>query len=272
MATAAVNGTELFYEDLGGDAPVCLLLHGGLGFDHTHFRPDFDGLAPRQRVVYYDHRGNGRSGRPPLETLTMEQLADDAAGLLDHLGVQRARVIGHSYGGFIAQEFALRHPDRLEALVLIDTTPGQLGEGEVEDTRGLAPPPEFLAAMSTFPTNDAEFAAMGPKILPFYFHRPEKVDIAGHMANTIWSVDAMVRSMMVLAGWSSVDRLHRISAPTLALFGRRDVITSWPQGERIASRIPGATLHVFEESGHFPWLEEHDEFFAVLTRWLDDLG
>lgn len=271
MTTAEVNGAELFYEDLGGDGPVCLLMHGGLGFDHTHFRPEFDALAPRHRVVYYDHRGNGRSGRPPLETLTMEQLADDAAALLDHLGVDRARVIGHSYGGFIAQEFALRHPSRLEALVLIDTTPGQLGSGEVEDTRGAKPPPEFLTLMSAPPTSDAEFAAMGPKVMPFYFHRPEKVDIAGHMAATIFSVDAMMRSMMVLGGWSSVDRLHQITAPTLILFGRHDVITSWPQGERLASRVPGAELRVFEQSGHFPWLEERSEFFAVLDGWLDAL-
>ncbi|MBV8957209.1 MAG: alpha/beta fold hydrolase, partial [Actinobacteria bacterium] len=220
----------------------------------------------------YDHRGNGRSGRPPVDTLTMEQLADDAAALLDHLGAAHARVIGHSYGGFIGQEFALRHPDRLEALVLVDTTPGQLGDGEVEDTRGVQPPPEFLALMSTPPASDAELAARIPDMLPFYFHRAEKVDIAGHMANTVFSVDAMMQSMMVLGGWSSVDRLKQVAVPTLVLFGRHDVITSWPQGERIASRIPGAQLQIFEESGHFPWLEQHDAFFELLTGWLHDLG
>ena len=272
MATAAINGTELFYEEVGQSGPVCLVMHGGLGFDHTYFRPEFDALARNHRVVYYDHRGNGRSGRPPLDTLTMEQLADDAAALLGHLGATRARVIGHSYGGFVAQEFALRHPDRLEALVLIDTTPGQLGTGEVEDTRGKPPPPEFIELMSAPPANDADFTAMAPKVMPFYFHRPDEVDIAGHTAHTIWSADAMMRSMMVLGGWSSVDRLAQVSVPTLMLCGRHDVVTSWPQGERIASRIPGAELYVFEESGHFPWLEEHDHFFAVLTGWLDGLG
>jgi len=272
MATAAINGTQLFFEELDGGGPVCLLLHGGLGFDHTYFRPEFDALASRQRVVYYDHRGNGRSGRPPLDTLTMEQLADDAARLLDHLGVAQARVIGHSYGGFVAQEFALRHPDRVDALVLVDTTPGQLGDGEVEDTRVGPPPAEFIELMSTPPTSDADFRAMAPKVLPFYFHRPDEVDIAGHMADTIWSVEAMMQSMMVLGGWSSTDRLAQIAAPTLVLCGRHDVITSWPQAERIASRIPDAELHLFEESGHFPWLEEHDEFFSVLNRWLDALG
>jgi proline iminopeptidase len=272
MAMAAINGTELFYEEVGEVGPVCLMMHGGLGFDHTSFRPEFDALASRHRVVYYDHRGNGRSGRPPLDTLTMEQLADDAAALLDHLGAAQARVIGHSYGGFVAQEFALRHPERLEALVLIDTTPGQLGTGEVEDTRGAPPPAEFIAMMSTPPQSDAEFEARAPDVMPFYFHRPERVDIAGHMADTIFSVDAMTRSMMVLGGWSSVDRLARIDAPTLVLCGRHDVVTSWPQAERIASRIPSTELRVFEESGHFPWLEQHDEFFAVLNGWFDALG
>ena len=268
MGLAEINGTTIWYEQIGQGA-VRLVMHGGLGFDHTYFRPEFDVLADGHQVVYYDHRGNGRSGRPPLGTVTMEQLADDAAALLDHLGAEQATVIGHSYGGFVAQEFALRHPTRLAALVLIDTTPGQLGDGETVDNQGPPPPPEFLELMSVPPASDEEFAALGPKVLPFYFYRPEKLDIDAHMADTIFAADVMMYSMMVLAGWSSVDRLHQIAAPTLMLCGRHDVVTSYPQAERIAARIPGATLRIFEDSGHFPWLEEPAAFFETLGAWLD---
>jgi proline iminopeptidase len=82
----------------------------------------------------------------------------------------------------------------------------------------------------------------------------------------------MVRGFEVLAGWSSVDRLPRVRTPTLVLAGRHDVFTAWPQAHRIAARIPGAEVVVFDESGHFPWLEERDRFFPLVERWLGGLA
>src|SRR5690242_9156373 len=97
-------------------------MHGGLGFDHTYLRP-LDELGGRLRLVYYDHRCNGRSERAPLETMTMAQLADDAAALCDELGFEHTTVIGHSYGGFTALEYAIRYPRRVDRLILLGTTP-----------------------------------------------------------------------------------------------------------------------------------------------------
>lgn len=269
MALAELNGTTIFHTEVG-DGPALLMMHGGLGFDHTCFRPHFDRLADQCRVVYYDHRSNGRSGRPPLETFTMEQAADDAAALLDDLGIARAVACGHSYGGFIAQEFALRHPDRLAGLVLVDTTPGQLGttDDPLAD-QGPPPPPEFLAAMSTFPASDDEFAAMAPTMMQFYLHTLAWSDVEPVLADTIFRVDVMARGMQVLGEWSSVDRLDQIDAPCLLLAGRHDIPTSWQQSARMARRIPQAEMVILEESGHFPWMEEPERFFDVLSGWLE---
>lgn len=268
MGQAEVNGTTIFHTEVG-TGPALLMLHGGPGFDHTCFRPHFDRLGDRCGVVYVDHRGNGRSGRPPIETFTIEQAADDAVAVLDLLGIDEVVVCGHSYGGFIAQELALRHPHRLAGLVLVDTTPGQLGDADDPDAdQGPPPPPEFLAAMSTFPASDDEFAAMAPSMLPFYLHRLTWDDVAPVLADTIFSAEALVRGMQVLSDWSSVDRLDQIDAPCLLLAGRHDIPTSWQQSARIARRIPHAELVIFEESGHFPWLEEPDRFFEVLGGWL----
>jgi proline iminopeptidase len=269
MALAEVNGTTLFHTGVG-DGPAVLLMHGGLGFDHTCFRPAFDGLADRYRVVYYDHRSNGRSGRPPLDTFTMERAADDATALLDELSIDRAVVCGHSYGGFVAQELALRHPDRLAGLVLLDTTPGQPGvtDDPLAD-QGPPPPAEFLAALSAFPATDEELAAMAPTIMPFYLHRLTWAEVEPLFADTIYRVDIMGRGMEVLGEWSAVDRLDQVQVPCLILAGRHDIPTAWQQSARMARRIPQAELVIFEESGHFPWIEEPDRFFEVLRGWLD---
>jgi proline iminopeptidase len=268
MPEAAVNGTTLYYTEAGA-GPPCLMLHGGLGFDHTYLLRSFGPLETSLRMLFFDMRGNGRSGRPPLESLTMEQLADDASALLDHLGVESAIVFGHSYGGFVAQELALRHPGRVRALILAGTTPGQLGATEdPSDEQGEPPPPELQALMAAQPATDEEFAAMMPDVLRFYLHRLQPAAVVPHMADTIYSAAAMSRSMQVLGGWSSVDRLGQVSAPTLIMAGAHDVITSPPQANRIAKRIPGAEVRMFDESGHFPWFEEPEAFFASMRDWL----
>jgi proline iminopeptidase len=199
----------------------------------------------------------------------MEQLADDAVGLADHLGIARFVVLGHSYGGFVAQELALRHPDRVDALVLVDTTPGQLGADEAPgDDQGPPPPPELLALMGSVPSTDEEMAAMMPQLLPFYFHRTEVSEVQALMEGTVHRADVMVRGFEVLSTWSSYDRLPGITAPTLLLAGRHDVFTSFPQSHRIARRLPDAEVVVFDRSGHFPWIEEPERFFETVLGWL----
>ena len=268
MPTAAINGTELYYETSGGGTP-CLALHGGLGFDHQYLRRTLKPLEGRMRMVYFDHRGNGRSGRPPMETMTMEQLAHDVAGLMDALEIETALVLGHSYGGFVAQEFALRHPDRLRGLILVDTTPGQLGSSESEsDEQGPPIPDEMVELMSIVPATDAEFEALAPRMLPFYVHSTPVAEVAAVVDGTIFSAGAMVRGFQVLAGWSSVDRLGAVTVPTLLPWGKQDLVCSLPQAHRIARRLPAAEVRVFERSGHFPWLEEPDAFFPAVEEWL----
>ena len=272
MSTVDIDGVPIHYEiDGGDDAPPLVVLHGGLGIDHVLYRRTLRPLASSHRLIHFDQRGNGRSVPADLSTLSMERLADDAAALVDHLGLGRVDVLGHSYGGFVAQELALRHPDRVRSLVLVDTTPGQLGGGEVEGEHGQGPvpPADVLAIFEAPPPEDDDgFEAMLAAVLPAYFRRPAGVDLPSLTEGCVYRVGAMARGFEVLGAWSSADRLDGISVPTLVLVGRHDVVTAWPQSLRIGSRIPGAEVVIFEDSGHFPWLEEPDEFFALVTDFL----
>jgi proline iminopeptidase len=272
VQTAEIDGVPIRYAVAGGgDATPIVVLHGGLGLDSTLYRRTLGPLAADRPVVHFDQRGNGRSVPADPSSITMERLADDVVALGDRLALDRFVVLGHSYGAFVAQELALRHPDRLAGMVLVSATPGQLGAAEVEDEHGVGPPmpPEVLALISgPPPTDDAEMAAAMKDLLPAYFHRPDVLDLEALEDGTVFRAAAMVRGFEVLASWSSVDRLATIAVPTLVLAGRHDVFTAWPQAHRIGSRIPGADVMVFEESGHFPWLEEPDRFFALVGEWV----
>lgn len=242
------------------------MMHGGLGMDHVSCL-ELEPLGSQVQLVYYDHRGNGRSGRPPIESLTMDQFADDAADLAASITSEKVIVFGHSYGGFIAQEFAIRHPDKVAGLILCDTTPGQLGEGELESS-GPPPPQEFIDLLSNGPYTDVEFAEGMKRMLPSFFNRREAADVQRSLRDTVYCADANSRGFEVLKQWSSVDRLASITVPTLITVGSHDVFTSPPQTHRIARKMPDAEVVEFSESGHLPWMDEPARFFDVVGDWL----
>ncbi len=271
MPLHQINGTELWVETTGA-GPAVVLLHGGLGLDHTYFRPTFDQLADQATVVYYDHRGNGRSARLEGEAgLTFDDLVADVVGVLDALGLEQATLIGHSYGGFVAQEVAVAHQDRLRGLVLMNTVPAF----------DYAPAPsgtdEQLAAfgrMFTEPAaDDAEFGHLWSTIWPLYFHRWDADEAARVHAGTHYSASGWNASAGLLATFNTVESLPRVNVPTWCLTGAHDFITPpEPGAERLASLLPRAELHVFADSGHYPFMEEQADFFTRLRAFLDRLG
>jgi proline iminopeptidase len=269
MPTMECNGTTIWYE-LEGNGPPALVVHGGLGLDHACYRDALRPLARHAQLVWYDQRGNGRSGRPDLATVTMEQLADDAAALVGELGFDRVHVIGHSYGGFVAQELALRHPGVVRSLVLLGTGPGQIGTTEPADAdQGEPPPAEFIAVLSNVPQSDEEMQAAFPLIAGFWVHRCAVDDAIATFANTIFDSAVMARGFEVLAGWSAFDRLPQIDAPTLVVAGAHDIVTSPAQSRRITSQVRGARFELFEDSGHFLFLDEPERFTKIVGDWLD---
>ncbi|MBI1876859.1 MAG: alpha/beta fold hydrolase [Chloroflexi bacterium] len=123
-------------------------------------------------LVYFDHRGNGRSGRPPGETLTFDHLCRDAEALRASVSAERVALLGHSLGGFVALEYTLRYPERVSHLILMDSAPSfDYGEEIEANIQRKQPAPEVLAAASApAPSSDAEFGQMWRAVLPLYFH------------------------------------------------------------------------------------------------------
>jgi proline iminopeptidase len=265
-----VPGARLHVEEVG-EGPVALVLHGGLGVDHQMYRT-LDPFGARLRLVYLDHRANGRS-TGEVSTVTMDRLAADAASVAASVSPDEpVIVIGHSYGGFIAQELMISHPECVRGVVLVATTPGQLGTGEEPAADGPPLPAEFADLLASMPETDGELASFMHRMAPAYLHRTPADVLHEAMAPTRFRVAAMARGFEVLADWSSVDRLAGVTLPVLLVVGRHDAFTAWPQSERIAARLPDAELVLLEQSGHLPWLEEPDEFFPAVTDWLERRG
>lgn len=279
MPDARVNGTTLHYQSVG-DGPTCLVVHGWPGTDHTYLRPGLDLLARTFRLVYYDLRGHGLSGRTPGEALTIGQLADDAAGLAGHLGGDQVFVLGHHQGAAVAQELALRHPGPIAGLILVAATAGELGSQEsLADTLDLPlMPVEADGLQRVPPASDDELAATMRALAPYFFARPGAADVDAVFDAARWSSDAAVRWTLASGSWSPADRLGEIEVPALLLAGRHDVFCPPQQSQRIARHLDGATTVVLERSGHLPWLEEPDAFLAAVQGWsathqlLDDKG
>ena len=245
MPSAALNGIEIHYERDGAGPPL-LLLNGsgatlaGSAMLLAPFRERFDLLA-------HDQRGLGATAVPP-GPYTMADYAADAAALLDHVGWDRCRVVGISFGGMVAQELAVTHPDRIERLALLCTSPGGAG--------GASYP---LHELTDLPPG--ERAAIGTRILDTRF-TPEW--LAEH------DFDRMIAEMMAARGdvprpdeqrrgereqlearrhHDVTDRLSRITCPTLVAAGRYDGIAPLPNSEAIAARVPDVELRVYE-GGH----------------------
>lgn len=262
-----INGADLYYETLG-DGPAILLMHGGLGLSHDYLRPSFDQLNENYTVVYYDHFGNGRSTKPDdYAEMTFDRLTSDADALMTALGHDSFTLIGHSYGGFIAQAFAVDYADRLDGLVLIDTVPAFDYAPTVSGTD------EQMAAFGKLfsaPMADNEdWQATWTPVAQMYFHDYDPVVGDDLDARTAYEYRAWNASGQLLGTFNMLEVLPGIETRTLTIAGRHDGITPPdPGAARIADLMPNAELAIFENSAHYPFIEETDAFFGVLTNWL----
>jgi proline iminopeptidase len=273
---ATINGTELYYEVIGQGRPI-LFMHGGLGLDHTYFRPWLDPLADQYQLIFYDHSGNGRSPRSSFEGVTHATWADEADGLRAHLGLDKVILFGQSYGGFLAMEYALRHQDRLDGLVLLSTAPALDYFDVIIANAQKRGTPEQVAVVSNDLSrpagSDEEWANIWRSIVSLYFHTYDPAIAADMDAKTHYSAGGFNHAFgHCLPVYNVVDGLPQITVPTFVMAGGDDWITPPTQAERIHRLILGSEIAIFEKSGHFPFVEEQTAYLAALRAWLDKLS
>lgn len=261
MPLATVGSVELFYERAGSGPAV--LLVPGLGGDHRLWHFQMPALSGRFDCIAVDNRGAGQSAKPD-EPYTIADLADDLAGLLDALGIASAHVVGASMGGFIAQEFALRHPNRLARLVLCCTSSG--GSRSV-------PIPQDAVSVLVNRTGDPRtdllrsFELMSTE--GFRTANPELVEahIAWRLAHP-QPLFAYNRQLAAAVAHDAGYRLSAIQARTLICHGTADRIVPSANAALLAEGIPHARLHLFEGSSHLFFWEKAAEFNRLVIEFL----
>ena len=275
MPTAHVNGIDLYYEEQGSGAPPLLLIMG-LAADSVAWMFQRDAFAAQYRTVMFDNRGVGRSSKPE-GPYTIPLMADDAAGLLDALGVDRAHVVGISMGGMIAQELALRHPQRVHGLVLGCTYARP-------DAGVTATFDESLAAFggSKGPNGEiqVDLSHLDPmafiqRLLPLTFtpqfmmtQLPTLMQVFAGALQWGFDLRAIMAQVAATQAHDTVDRLGQITAPTLVLTGDGDLLIPPSNSDLIAARIPGARLQKIPGGSHAFNFETPDTFNAAVLEFL----
>ena len=246
--TAVVNGVALSYTDVGVGTPL-LCLHGGMGIDSASLRvPGILRLVDRgARLLIPDQRGHGASASEDPAHYSHAAWVDDARGLLAHLGITRSALLGHSYGGFLALEFALCWPDLLTHLVLVGTSAGP------------------VAAPATAVGSNEELREGFRAMWPRYFSGADK-----HWPlfdTLVFSAPAFNAAFTSeLPRYDVRARVGSIRIPALLVVGaddwyRRDM-------EWLADQMPDATLCALDGAGHFPFVEAEDRFVDVVAGFL----
>ena len=263
--TVQANGQQLYYE-VHGDGPPLLLVMG-IGYDSSLWTlAQVPALSTQFQVVLVDNRDAGRSSKA-THPYRISDMADDLAGLLDALGIARSHLLGLSMGGMIAQEFALRHPDRLDRLVLS-------GTGAAPARAAVDP----IRIWSWVKANDATGEVFGGQQFVSLFstsflrnHQAVR-DTAELIASNPYpmSPEAYQRQADAYGQFDALDRLGAIAAPTLVVVGEQDLVTPPWIAKEVAAAIPGARFELIRGDGssHVVPIERPDDFNGLVSDFL----
>ncbi|MCB0119135.1 MAG: alpha/beta fold hydrolase [Anaerolineales bacterium] len=249
MPKTQSNGIELYYESHGEGKPLVLI--SGLGYPHWQWHKMVPVLAEHFQVITFDNRGVGQSDKP-AGPYTAQMLAQDTVGLLDALGIEKAIIVGHSMGGFIAQAMALDFPQRVEKLILCSTNFG--GPHHVPVT------PEAMKVLSDVTSDPLTRFKNGLVVstAPGWADKnPEMIEewIKWRVANPIepapYQAQLAIGLSLLPEAAAFEDKLQRLDVPTLILFGAHDKVVPPANADLLSKKISGSTVMIFPDAGHF---------------------
>jgi len=267
MPFAQVNNINLYYERHGQGKPV-VFLHGYTG-SCDDWKNQVDALPPGYRALVLDHRGHGRTEAPKREDdYAIKLFEEDVFSLLKYLHIECCCLAGHSMGGYIALEFVLDHPELVEALILVDTS-----SGDLERPPGYEQLRKTLENVAVTQGMEAAFeyeAAHNPMRMERFERHPELKEISRrNMLNT--SVEGYIYAARSFGKWPGVtERLAEIHVPTMIFVGEEDE-AFLKSARTLGEHIPSSELVTVAAVGHSPHKEAPDRFNKALSDFLSQL-
>lgn len=282
---AKINGTEIFFDVEGKqfvpdgkkmrEKPVCFLAHGGPGCDHTVYVPGVSELSDSMQLVYIDNRGSGRSGYPNPSTYTLDNNIEDIEALRKYLGLDKIVLLGQSYGGMIAQGYAVKYQEHLSALILVTTAPSYryIKEAEAElKKRGTQEQIEMGKYLfeGSFKSND-QFRQFFKLFGNLYSVNNYDEDASNEAFDReILSYQALNLGMSdFMTKFDYLEQLSDIKVPTLIIGARQDWITPVENTYRIAEKIPHGRVVILEHSSHSVFVDEPEKSLGAIRDFIN---
>jgi pimeloyl-ACP methyl ester carboxylesterase len=283
-----IGDVKLFFdvEGLGWTAeetalhprPVIVLVHGGPGTnDHSHYKPTLSALTDTAQLIYYDHRGNGRSGRSEPAKWNLAQWGEDLKAFCDALGLERPIVLGTSFGGFVAQSYATRYPDHPGKLILCSTSSRMRFDRAFEAMERMGGPRARAVAEKFWCGGDPAAVTRDyiEACCPLYSRMPlpASASIDAEISRTVWNNDVM-RHFTGQGGeahhFNFLSHLKRIRCPTLVLHGEDDPITTITDAEEMVAALPAALVRFerFPHCGHPTFGDAPLRTFRIIREFI----
>ncbi len=268
MPRAAVNGIHIFYEVHGTGEPLILI--AGMGADHRSWFCQIGAFGKHYRVITLDGRGIGKTDRPP-GLYSFKTLADDVVGLMDHLDIEKAHLLGESLGGIVAQEIAIAFPHRVDKLVLASSTVGTGVEHEVHPALMKAYGRQSSSTETDFDSSKVDVGKAMRAMISLSFNS-RIYRVAMSLMATLYvrpsAFKGMAEQIKAISTHSTLDRLHLIKSATLVIMGTGDRIVPPGMSELLASRISNARLVKIDGGSHAVRVEMRKRFNREVLAFL----
>ena len=262
-----------------------MILHGGPDFDHEYLLPEMDRLADSFHLVYYDQRGRGRSFSGVQPDVTMATEVDDLGRVRESIGFESIAVLGHSWGGLLAMEYAIRHPERVSHLILMNTAPAShadAGALRAELLRRKSPAQtkrmNELRSDPRFQAGDIDSEAEYYRIhFGTTLQNPRHLDAVIRRLRSAFNEDGIVAARAIedrlyedtweRDEYDLLPALRKLDIPTLVITGDNDFVP-WEVIAHIAEAIHGSRVEVLADCGHFPYLEQPEETRTIIAAFM----
>lgn len=277
----SVKDGKLFYRMAGKGLPL-IVLHGGPGLSQDYLLPQLYKLAENNLVIFYDQRGSGRSLETKLdeEHINIDQFVEDLETLRTSLGFDKFILMGHSWGGLLAMQYAVDYQENLIGLILLNTTPADYkGQKAFVEEFGLRTKnihndiKPFFAYEDFKELNAAQISDLYRKLFSVYFYNPKEVkDLSLNFSVASAQSGFKVMEEMSKTYWLQPNvnlfpSLKKLAVPTFILHGKQDIVPVWAAQE-IKNAIPQSEIVILDRCDHFPYIEQPLQFFYELNNFL----